>query len=100
MTTLPADSMLSRHRWSRGEFVFLAVALACWFAFPEYLSLGTSVLVMVILVLSFDLLLGFAGVLSLGHAVFFGLGAYVAGWLALAGWTEPISSLLPRSTVE
>ena len=91
MSPLPQNSILSRHRWSRGEFIWLAAAVATWFAFPEYLSLGTSVLVMVILVLSFDLLLGFAGVLSLGHAVFFGLGAYVAGWLALAGWTEPVS---------
>ena len=91
---LPRDSILSRHRWSTGEALWLAAALACWFVFPEDLSLGTSVLVMVILVLSFDLLLGFAGVLSLGHAVFFGLGAYVAGWLALAGWTEPISAAL------
>jgi branched-chain amino acid transport system permease protein len=33
-------------------------------------------------------------VLSLGHAVFFGLGAYVAGWVALAGGTEPIGCVL------
>ena len=94
MTLLPQDSILNRHRWRAGEAVWLAAALACWYAFPEYLALGTSVLVMVLLVLSYDLLLGFAGVLSLGHAVFFGLGAFTAGWLSLAGWQEPISAVL------
>lgn len=94
MTALPRESILSRHHWRVGECLWLAAAVACWFAFPEYLSLGTSVLVMVLLVLSYDLLLGFSGVLSLGHAVFFGLGAFTAGWLALAGWSEPISAVL------
>ena len=94
MTQLPADSILNRHHWRFAEFVWLAAAVACYFVFPQYLTLGTSVLVMVLLVLSYDLLLGFSGVLSFGHAVFFGLGAFTAGWLALAGWTEPISVVL------
>lgn len=94
MPILPADSILSRHGLRPGELLWLALAIACFFAFPDYLSLGTTVLVMVVLVLSFDLLLGFSGVLSFGHAVFFGLGAYVTGWLSLAGWTEPVSAAL------
>lgn len=94
MTELPRDSILNRHHWRAGEAVWLAAAAACYFFFPEYLALGTSVLVMVLLVMSYDVLLGFSGVLSLGHAVFFGLGAFVAGWLALAGWTEPVSVVL------
>lgn len=94
LTTLPRDSILMRHGVRAGELLWLLLAVAVFFAFPEYLSLGTSVLVMVMLVLSFDLLLGFSGVLTFGHAVFFGLGAYMAGWLALAGWTEPISGVL------
>ena len=94
MTSLPRDSILSRHHWRAGEVAWLAAAVACWFLFPEYLALGTSVLVMVLLVLSFDLLLGFGGVLALSHGVFFGLGAYTAGWLSLGGWTEPISAVL------
>jgi len=76
------------------ELVWLVLAIACFFVFPQHLSLATAVLVMVLFVLSFDLLLGFSGVLSFGHAVFFGGGAYVAGWLSLAGWTEPISAAL------
>src|SRR4029079_17933014 len=40
-----------------------------------------------------DLILGYAGILSLGHAAFFGVGAYTAGLLARHGWVEPISGL-------
>lgn len=94
MTPLPRNSILARHHWRWGELLWLAATVLTYFLFPEYLSLGTSVLVMVLLVLSYDLLLGFAGVLSFGHAVFFGLGAFTAGWLSLAGWTEPISAVL------
>jgi len=44
--------------------------------------------------LSLDLILGYAGIVSLGHAAFFGLGAYTAGILAVKGWGEPITGLL------
>lgn len=94
MIELPRGSILLRHRWHVAEGLWLAIALGCFFVFPEYMALGTSVLVMVLLVLSYDLLLGFSGVLSFGHAVYFGTGAFVAGWLSLAGWTEPISAAL------
>jgi branched-chain amino acid transport system permease protein len=94
MNTLPRQSILRRHEWRIGEAVWLLMAIACYVLFPQYLSLGTSVLIMVLLVLSYDILLGFSGVLSLSHAVFFGLGAYMAGWISLAGWTEPVSIVL------
>ena len=44
--------------------------------------------------LSLDLILGYAGIVSLGHAAFFGIGAYTAGLLAVHGWHEPISGLV------
>jgi len=40
-----------------------------------------------------DLILGYAGIVSLGHAAFFGIGAYAAGLLAAHGWSEPFSGL-------
>jgi branched-chain amino acid transport system permease protein len=94
MTNLPRQSILSRHRVTGLELVWWALAIAVFFLFPQHLALATSVMVMIILVLSFDLLLGFAGVLSFGHGLFFGFGAFTAGWLSLAGWTEPISCAL------
>ena len=69
-------------------------AVACFFLFPDYRSFGASVLVMALFGLSLSLALGFAGIISLGHAVYFGIGAYAAGRLALAGWQEPISVVL------
>jgi len=61
--------------------------------FPDELSFATAIVVMALFALSLDLLLGYAGIISMGHAVFFGIGAYAAGWLALAGWQEPLSAL-------
>ena len=91
---IPSDSILARGRWRPAEWAWWVVALAAWFVFPDDRSLGTSVLIMVMFVLSYDLLLGFAGVLSFGHAVFFGFGGFIAAWLSIAGWTEPISAVL------
>ena len=44
--------------------------------------------------LGLSMLMGYAGQISLGHAAFFGMGAYTAGLLAVHGWGEPISGLL------
>ena len=65
-----------------------------YFVFPDYLALGAQVLATILFALSLDLVLGYAGIVTLGHAAFFGTGAYVAGLLAAHGWGEPISGLL------
>jgi branched-chain amino acid transport system permease protein len=52
------------------------------------------VLVYAVFALSLDLILGFAGILSLGHAAFFGIGAYTAGLLAIGGWNEAFTGVL------
>ena len=76
------------------EIAFWGCLLAVYFLFPGYLSLATAIAIMALFALSLDLVLGFAGIISMGHAMFFGIGAYAAGWLALSGWTEPISAAL------
>lgn len=90
---------LSRHRFRWFELLWWLGALAAFFLFPDYRSFGTSVLIMSLFALSLSLILGFAGIVSLGHAVYFGVGAYVAGRLALAGWQEPISGVLAAGAV-
>jgi hypothetical protein len=45
-------------------------------------------------VVTLDLILGYAGIVSLGHAAFFGVGAYAAGLLAVHGWGEPVTGLV------
>jgi branched-chain amino acid transport system permease protein len=70
------------------------IPVACFFLFPGHLVLGSQVLIVGLFALSLDLILGYAGIVSLGHAAFFGIGAYTAGLLAAkAGWTEPLSGL-------
>ncbi|MSQ71089.1 MAG: branched-chain amino acid ABC transporter permease [Betaproteobacteria bacterium] len=76
------------------EWLPWLAALAVLFLFQGYLSLAASIAVMTLFVLSLDLALGFAGIVTLGHAVFFGTGAYAAALIALHGWQEPISGVL------
>jgi branched-chain amino acid transport system permease protein len=73
------------------EWLPWAAALAVFFALPEYIPLGARILVYILFALSLDLILGYAGIVTLGHSAFFGLGAYVAGVLgAKFGVTDPL----------
>ena len=90
----PTSRMLAPARLGVGEVLFWAAAVAVFFVFPDNLAFAASVLATAIFVLSLDLALGFAGIITLGHALFFGIGAYVAGQAALNGWPEPISGAL------
>lgn len=83
-----------RHRPRLIETLPWVVAAACFFAFPDYLALGAQILATVLFALSLDLVLGFAGIVTLGHAAFFGAGAYAAGFAAAHGWQEPLSGLV------
>ena len=74
--------------------------MACYFLFPAYHVLGSQVLIVALFALSLDLILGYAGIVSLGHAAFFGLGAYAAGLLSARwGWHEPLSGLVVAALV-
>jgi branched-chain amino acid transport system permease protein len=82
------------HRLRAHEILPWLCAAGAFFVFPDYLALGGQILIMVLFALSLDLVLGYAGIVTLGHAAFFGTGAYVAGILAAHGWTEPLSLLV------
>lgn len=94
-----ARSGLAAERWRPAEIAFWTLALLAMFAFPGYRVLGSQILITALFALSLDLILGYAGIVSLGHAAFFGLGAYTAGLLAVHGWGEPISGLLAGGAV-
>jgi branched-chain amino acid transport system permease protein len=65
--------------------------LIAFYVFAEgYLSLGTQVMVWILFALSLDLALGYAGIVTLGHAAFFGFGAYAAGLFAIHVSPDPI----------
>jgi branched-chain amino acid transport system permease protein len=87
------DRFARRHRLRAVETLPFLAAIACFFVFPDYLVLGAQILATILFALSLDLILGYAGILTLGHVAFFGTGAYVAGLLAAHGWGEPISGL-------
>jgi branched-chain amino acid transport system permease protein len=76
------------------EWLPFAAAIVVFFALPEYVPLGARILVYILFALSLDLILGYAGIITLGHTAFFGLGAYVAGILgAKAGVSDPLLQL-------
>ena len=76
------------------EVVFWLCTLLPFVLAPNYLSLASQIAITALFALSLDLILGYAGIVSLGHAAFFGTGAYAAGLLAKHYWTEPLSGLL------
>ena len=82
-------------RWHYGEIAFWLIVLACGFAFPSRYLIMTDIIRLALFTLSLDLILGYAGIISLGHAAFFGVGAYSAGLLALHGIiNEPVIALV------
>lgn len=89
-----------RHRLRAWEALPWVAALAAYFAFPNHLAFGTQLLIMILFAISLDLVLGYAGIVTLGHAAFFGAGAYTVGMLAThAGWNEPFSGLVAAALV-
>ena len=84
---------------TRREIAFWLGLLAAFFLFPGYRVLGSQILIVALFCLSLDLILGYAGIVSLGHAAFFGVGAYTAGLLAVKGWGEPLSGLAAAGAV-
>jgi branched-chain amino acid transport system permease protein len=97
----PAAQMLvRRHHLRWWEPAPWLLAIAFYFAFPDYLGFGSDLLIAILFALSLDLALGYAGIITLGHAAFFGAGAYTVGLLAYHGvWNEPISSLVFAAAV-
>ena len=98
---VPSGAVASPHvylqtqaRWRPAEIVFWTATLLPFLLFPDYLVLASQIAITALFALSLDLILGYAGIVSLGHAAFFGLGAYTAGLLAKHGWGEPISGLV------
>jgi branched-chain amino acid transport system permease protein len=81
--------------WHWSEIAFWAIVLACGLVLPSRYLVMTEVVRLALFALSLDLILGYAGIVSLGHAAFFGVGAYAAGLLSVHGLVnEPVLALL------
>ncbi len=86
-------------RWHKLEIIFWLLPFIVFFLFEGYLVLASQIMILGLFALSLDLILGYAGIVSLGHAAFFGLGAYTSGLLSVHGWGEPISGLVLAALV-
>ena len=80
-------------RWRPLEIAFWLCTLLPFLVTPNYLSLASQIAITALFALSLDLILGYAGLVSLGHAAYFGVGAYTAGLIAKHYWGEPLSAL-------
>ncbi|MFT4097607.1 MAG: branched-chain amino acid ABC transporter permease [Rhodoblastus sp.] len=74
-----------RAKWRWPEVALWVAAFALAFIFPSRALLFNEVAILALFAVSLDIVLGYAGIVSLGHGAFFGLGAYVGGLLAKAG---------------
>jgi branched-chain amino acid transport system permease protein len=93
--SLVGQLAMQRAHWRWSEAVFWLLALSTIFLFPNRYLILTEIAWLALFALSLDLILGYAGIVSLGHAAFFGFGGYAAGLLAVHGIiTEPVLALL------
>jgi branched-chain amino acid transport system permease protein len=84
-----------RARWSPLEVAFWIFAFATIWLFPGKHLILTETAILALFALSLDLILGYAGIISLGQAAFFGLAGYFAGLVAKYGIVnEPVIALV------
>jgi len=74
--------------------VFWLCTLLPFVVTPNYLALASQIAITALFALSLDLILGYAGIVSLGHAAFFGVGAYTAGLVVKHYLGDPLTGLV------
>ncbi|MCD2172165.1 branched-chain amino acid ABC transporter permease [Rhizobium sp. C4] len=92
--TQASEFLNARHRWRLWEIALWLLAVAAIFILPSQLLILTEIAILALFAVSLDLILGYAGIVSLGHTAFFGLGAYAAGILARDYVSEPVTGLV------
>ena len=90
----PQKFLRARTRWHPLEIAFWLSTLLPFILVPDYLQLASQVAIAALFAISLDLILGYAGIVSIGHAAYFGLGAYTAGILSKHGIGEPLALLV------
>src|SRR6266513_6213584 len=89
----PAQAVARGARMPLWEIGVWLGALAMWFIAPRYAPLFNEIAILALFAISLDLILGYSGILSLGHAAFFGTGAYVAALFAKHFLPDPLIGL-------
>lgn len=82
-------------RWARYALLAVGLAVALWLPNGLYAAVAVDILCWALFAVAVDLLLGFTGLMSFGHAAFWGVSAYVTGLVAIhAGLPFPVAVLL------
>ena len=82
-----------RGRWKSWEYALWAAALASPFLLSRHALIINEIAIVALFALSLDLILGYTGIVSLGHAAFFGMGAYAAALFAKLVMPDPLLGL-------
>jgi len=89
-----SQSLRAHATWRWWEFALLAVLLVSWLLLPSHALLLNEIAILALFALSLDLILGYAGVVSLGHAAFFGIGSYAAALFAKLVMPDPLVGMV------
>ncbi|MFZ2736700.1 MAG: branched-chain amino acid ABC transporter permease [Burkholderiaceae bacterium] len=88
------SALLDRSRWKIWEPVFWLLALASPWLLASHALIINEIAIVALFAISLDLILGYTGIVSLGHAAFLGMGAYAAALFAKFIMPDPLVGLL------
>jgi branched-chain amino acid transport system permease protein len=86
-------SLLKSSRWKPWEPVLWLAAFIAPVLMPSHASLINEIAIVALFAVSLDLVLGYTGIVSLGHAAFFGIGGYAAALFAKLVMPDPLVGL-------
>jgi len=86
-------SLLKSSRWKPWEPVLWLAAFMAPVLMPSHASLINEIAIVALFAVSLDLVLGYTGIVSLGHAAFFGIGGYAAALFAKLVMPDPLLGL-------
>lgn len=87
------QTLLNACRWKSAELVIWLLAFAAPLVFPRHTLLINEIVIVALFAISLDLIIGYTGIVSLGHAAFFGMGAYTAALFAKLVMPDPLVGL-------
>jgi branched-chain amino acid transport system permease protein len=93
------DALLGASRMKAWEVALWLALLASPLALPTHALIINEIAIVALFAISLDLILGYSGIVSLGHAAFFGLGGYAAGLLAKHLTGDPLTGLVAGTAV-
>ncbi|MDM0080786.1 branched-chain amino acid ABC transporter permease [Variovorax sp. J31P179] len=86
--------LLEKARWRPWEYALWVVAFALPLLVPSHALMINEIAIVALFAMSLDLILGYTGIVSLGHAAFFGFGAYTAALFAKHVMPDPTIGLV------